>query len=422
MFLGGMNIEMRIFQLAKIKNLSIYFVASVITAVIGLIVNPFLAQGLSHEDYAIIGYYSSFGTLLLPIVSFSLQSYYARNYFLIDENKREMMLQNLFSVFAVISVFAFILFFVFYYWYHINYVRSITFSPYALLSFLPMYFSCYYNLYLMDLRMQNKSKKYAWITIVQSTIGAILSLLLVYIIHWGALGRLLALLIVSVMFSIYSIISIHFHFTWNWSIIKPALIFCFPLCISGILSFFFLGIDRPMLAKLENNHDLGLYNVGLQISAYLAIFGTVLLQTFDPDLYKYTSLKQHKKVVLLVLGITGLCLLPNLCFILISKPIISILTAGRYVDAADFANILCLKNVSTTFAFIMSGVLIGYGFSNYELLNRFLGSIVSFALYKILIDKWAFYGAAWGQCLSWILMGFISLVCLFFIRNKNATT
>lgn len=174
-----------------------------------------------------------------------------------------------------------------------------------------------------------------------------------------------------------------------------------------------------MLAKLDNNHELGLYNVGLQISAYLAIFGTVLLQTFDPDLYKYTSLNQHRKVFFLVLGIVGLCLLPNLLFIVVSEPIISVLTAGRYVDAAGFANILCLKNVSTTFAYAVSNVLVGYGFSNYELVNRFIGSICSFVLYKLLIDSWGFYGAAWGQSLSWILMGVISLTSLFIIRKKN---
>ena len=410
---------MSLFQTSKLKNLSIYFGASMVTALIGLVVNPLLAQGLSHEDYAIIGYYSSFGTLLLPIISFSLQSYYARNYFLVDEEKRELIYRSLFSVFTVMSAVAFVLFFGGYYLYHVNYVRSIPFSPYALLSFLPMYFSSFYNLYLVDLRMRGSSKKYAWVTVLQSLFSAVLSVGLVYVIHWGAFGRLLALLVVSVMFAVYAVFASRFRFVWEWSVIKPALKFCLPLALCGILSFFFLGIDRPMLAKLDNNHELGLYNVGLQISAYLAIFGSVLMQTFDPDLYKYSSLNQHRKVFFLVLGIVGLCLLPNLLFIVVSKPIISVLTAGRYVDAAGFANILCLKNVSTTFAYAVSNILVGYGFSNYELVNRFIGSICSFVLYKLLIDSWGFYGAAWGQSLSWILMGVISLTSLFIIRKKN---
>lgn len=139
-----------------------------------------------------------------------------------------------------------------------------------------------------------------------------------------------------------------------------------------------------MLAKLDDNYMLGLYNVGLQISSYLAIFGTVLLQTFDPDLYKYTSLEQHRKVLLLVIGITVACALPNMLFMTMSKPLIGLLTAGRYVESSSFANILCIKNITTTFAYIMSGVLIGYGYSGYELINRALGAICAFIITKFL--------------------------------------
>lgn len=413
---------MSIFRISQIKNISVYFTASIITAAIGLLVNPLLAIGLSHEDYAIIGYYSSFGTLLTPIISFSLQSYYARNFFLVDDSYRKKMMECIYSIFFTISICSFVIFFILYYIYHHKYVSAITFSPYAILSFLPIYFSSFYNLYLTDLRLRSKSKKYAYIVIIQAILNAGISILLVYLIRWGALGRLLAILIVSIMSALYSVLINHCHFRWNWSIIKPALKFCWPLCIAGILSFFFLGIDRPMLAQLDNNHELGLYNVGLQISSYMAIVGTVLLQTFDPDIYKYTSLRMHKKVLLVVIGVVGACALANFCFIIISKPIIYLLTAGRYVDATGYANILCLKNISTTFAYVMSGVLIGYGFSKYELANRIIGAICSIGLYYFLINKWEFYGAAWGQCLSWIVMGLISLLSLLLIYKirKNA--
>lgn len=396
-----------------------------VTAVIGLLINPLLATGLSHSDYAIIGYYSAYGSLLTPIISFSLQSYYARNYFLLDLGTREKLLQNIMSVFMTLSIGSFILFISVYYLYHKTFVESIPFSPYAILSFAPLYVSSYYNLYLMKLRMESKATRYSIITISNSILGALLSVLMVYFLKYGAFGRLVATLIVGILFSVYSISMTKFRFQWDWKVIKPAMKFCIPITISGILSFFFIGIDRPMLAKLNDNYTLGLYNVGLQISAYLTIFGTVLLQTFDPDLYKYTSLRQHKKVIFLIIGITLACLFPNLCFILVSKPLIGILTAGRYVEASDFANILCLKNVATTFAFIMSGVLIGYGYPSYELINRLIGSVLSFLIYSYLISNYEFYGAAWGQSLTWLIMGGISCCCLMMIGyakyRKNKT-
>ena len=378
-----------------------------------------MAIGLSHTDYAIIGYYSAFGSLLSPIISFSLQSYYARNYHLLDFDTRKKLYNCLMTVFLTLSLAAFLLFWGGYYIYHKNFVTSIPFTPYALLSFLPLYFSSFYNLYLLDLRMEDKPKQYAAITVTNSLLGALLSILLVYVLKFGAIGKLVSTLLVSILFSVFCLLVKKVHFQWVWMLIKPALKFCFPLMLSGVLAFFFLGIDRPMLAELDDNFNLGLYNVGLQISAYLAIFGAVLLQTFDPDLYKYTSLGQHRKVFLLVVMVTSACAFPNLVFMLVSKPLIGLLTAGRYIEASEFANILCIKNITTTFAYIMSGVLIGYGFPQYELLNRAIGAFFAFMLYKILISNLGFYGAAWGQSLTWLVMGIISCLCLFILKRKK---
>lgn len=402
------------------KNLSAYFISSVITALISLLINPFLASRLSHSDYAIIGYYSSIALLLVPIVSLSLQSYYARNYFLVDEDERQKVYNTLLTLFSTLGLIAFFLFFSLYYIYHKFCNVSIEFSPYAFLAFLPVFLSSYYNLYLMDLRMRSQGGKYAVVAVCNSVISALLSILLVYVLNYGAIGRLWAMLITALLFATYSLLAKKISFSFDKKIILDALSFCWPLIITGILSFFFLGVDRVMLERLNDTHNLGLYNVGVQISGYLGIFGTVLLQTFDPDIYKYTSRSEHKKVILLCCTIITAVLIPNCIFILCSKPIISLLTAGRYVDSYLFANILCVKNITTTFAYMMSGVLIGYGLSKYELLNRVIGAFLSVVLYSVLISHFEFYGAAWGQGISWFLMGIISILCLLIVFKKNA--
>ena len=257
------------------------------------------------------------------------------------------------------------------------------------------------------------------ISISNSIIAALLSILLVYFLRYGAIGRLSSLLVVASLFGIYSIKTINFKFIIDKTITVKALSFCWPLTISGLLSFFFIGIDRTFLANLNDNHSLGLYNVAIQITGYLAIFSTVILQTFDPDLYKYTSLKKHKKVLYIALLIIGINLIPNFLFIILSKPLISLLTYGKYTEAALYANILCLKNVATTFAFVMSGILIGYGFPKFELINRMVGAILAFIMYKYFIERWGYLGAAWGQSISWIAMGLISTICLIIVKNKG---
>ena len=154
---------MKLFRLylPKLKSVSYYLIASVVTALIGIAINPFLAIGLSHTDYAIIGYYSSITIILGPIIAFSFNSYYARNYFLVNESQRVEIYKTLMSLFMVFGILVFFIFFLIYCIYHINTVKSIPFSPYAILSFLPVYFSSFYNIYLLRIRMEQKAKKYA---------------------------------------------------------------------------------------------------------------------------------------------------------------------------------------------------------------------------------------------------------------------
>jgi len=406
-------------QHSKFKNLSYYLVASVVSTMISLLINPFLSLGLSHKDFAIIGYFASFSLMIIPITSFSLNSYYARNYFLIDAEQREKLLQTLLSLFLVFGLVMFLSFFSIYYFYHQKYITSIPFSPYALLSFLPVYFASFYNLYLLDLRMQDKAKRYAVLTILNSLLGAIISLILVFFLKYGAEGRLIALMIVAVLFGGYSLKVEKFHFELEKKIAKAALYFCYPLSISAILTFFFMGIDRTFLVRFNDNHSLGLYNVGLQISSYVGVFGVVFLQTFEPEIYKQISFKQHKKVFQLIVLIIIVTLIPNIVFMSVSYWLINILTYGKYVEATAYANILCLKNVTTAFSFSLSTVVVGYGFSKFELFNKSIGAALAIVLYYFLIKNYGFYGAAWGQSLSWLIMGVISIVFLLFIKRKE---
>lgn len=398
-----------------LKNLGAYFVSSIITAGISILLNPFMASKLSHYDYAIIGYFASFTILLTPLVTFSLQSYYARNYFKVSEVERKKIYSVILTIYSTFSGCVFALFYIIYLIYHSLAGDAFPSCPYALLTFLPIWLSSFYNLYIMDLKMKGDGVKYAVVTISYAVLSAILSIVLVCILEYGSIGRLVAVLSSTIIVTIYCLLAKRIQLTWDVKIIRDALRFTWPLIISGILSYFFLGIDRVFLESLNDTISLGLYNIGLQISGYIAIVGTVLMQTFDPDIYKFTSRGEHRKVIFLCCSIIGIVFLVNLLFILCSKYIIFLLTAGRYVESTPYANILCFKNVTTTFAYLMSGVLIGYGFSKLELLNRLFGSIISVILYYFLITNFGYIGAAWGQSLSWLCMGCISLICLFII-------
>src|ERR1035437_2712026 len=115
-----------------IKNLSIYFLATIITSFIGVMINPFLAANLSPHDYAIIGYFTSFNSLILSIISFSFLSYYLRNYYKIREDERQAVLNTLLISQLLLGMIALLFVFVGFYLYMDIVKVNFPFFPFVL--------------------------------------------------------------------------------------------------------------------------------------------------------------------------------------------------------------------------------------------------------------------------------------------------
>jgi len=53
-----------------INNLSIYFTANIIQAIVSLIMSPITATYLTHYDFSVIGYFNSFNLFVYPFIGF----------------------------------------------------------------------------------------------------------------------------------------------------------------------------------------------------------------------------------------------------------------------------------------------------------------------------------------------------------------
>jgi Na+-driven multidrug efflux pump len=110
--------------------------------------------------------------------------------------------------------------------------------------------------------------------------------------------------------------------------------------------------------------------------------------------------------------------IPNLLFIPFAPFIIGILTSNRYVASSAFAEIFVLKNISMALYYLLVMVIIGYGHTKVEFLIRLLGTGVSIILLKLLINKYFFYGAAWSQVFSFIILSILLTIYLISNRRK----
>ncbi|MDY0222806.1 MAG: oligosaccharide flippase family protein [Desulfobacterium sp.] len=405
----------------RILNIGFYLSASLIGAGIQLVTNPFLALYLEHEDYAITGYFGSFGSLLSPFIVFSLVAYYSRNFFILDEAERirlknTLILSLLFfsALMSVVSVLSLYLFF------NVNNV-SLPFFPYALLSVSSIFLNNFYVFMLTEYKMLRRAKSFFKISLAHSIFAVVLSVCFVIIFQMGAFGKMLATTLTALVFGFICVRKLLDRWEFDKNYFKAALLFSWPLTIAAMLNYFFTGVDRAMLEGLNDTYNLGLYNIGVQIAGYLALFGTAISQTFQPDIYESIAKKNTKKVFMILGGITLLNMIPILVFIVFAPFIVKVLTFDRFTDAADFARIISLKNITSNIYFSLSTVIIGYGYSKTTLINKIIGSIVSLYMFKLLIDNFGYFGAAWGQVASFVALSLISFSFILFIlmREKN---
>lgn len=405
----------------RVKNFSFYLLSTIVNTLLMLIINPFLAKNLSHEDYAIIGYHQSFQILLLPLLNFALTSYYLRHYFLTPINKRDVLRDTINKMILIWGSVAMLICYVSFYLFFKFKNVEIPFFPYFIFTIITVYANNFISMQQIEYRLTKKAKNFFYLTIGFRLLTIFSSVVLVVVFPLGAFGRMLAIVVCTVLYSLYCLKKMNSGNNIDITIVKDAFKFCWPLALSALMWYFLGGVDRVFLEDLKDVNSMALYNIASGIVAKLAIFYTAIAQTMEPDIYKAIAIKKYKRMILISFVLIILNIIPNIIFIFFAKPVLSILTSGRYTEAASFAKILVFKNITMSLYYTVIMIIVGLGFTKSELINRFFGAILSLFMFKYLITDYGYYGAAWGQSLSFLGMTVIGVVFLIFNKKRMLT-
>lgn len=410
-----------------VLNVGIYFTAALIPMLINLLINPLIALNMDPNDYAIVGYYSSFNSLIAPLITFYAFNYYTKRYFELDNNERlklrSTILQTLvffsfiLALLSLMSIYSYMHFF--------NRESAMPFLPYAFLSVFTLPLTGIITLKLTDYKMQKKSKLFFKLSVSRGLIIALLSLLLVVVLKYGALGKMSArfwgtlILFVFFFYQDFDLIKRNF----DWKIFKSMTQFVWPLILGAMLNFFTVGYDKVYLERLGNSNELGFYVVAVQMVSYIKVFRTAISNTFQPDIYKAIISKNWKNASKYM----GVILIGNLVivlvFIVLAPYIIDILTAGRYTYSTKYARILAYSQLSATMYYMVTQISIVLGYTGIVLITKIVGVIFTIALYSFFISEWQFIGAAWGQVASYIVLTVLGIIVLLYwdmkVRNKR---
>lgn len=408
--------------LSYIKQLSRYFNASLIPMLLNLAINPLVSLNMSPEDFAITGYFTSFGTLISPIIAFYMIHYYNKRYFELDEEGREHLRAVLFKSliffsFAVAVLCLLALLF---------YVKSCSETtlpsfPYLYMAVMTIPFTGICNLELADYKMKRKSQAYMNLSLARGVLGVACTLLFVVIIKWGAFGKLLGPMLIEICVFIFLL----YKHSDVWQIktetkeLLPILKFCWPLALGAALGYFSNGYDKTVLESLGNVTEFGYYCVGTSIAAYLGVFTTSISATFQPDTYE-AIIKDNKRKLIKVVGIRwGLTLIVVVAFILFCPLVIKVLTAGKYMASVPYARIFALVSLTNSIYYIINDYSIAKGKPQYYLITTIAGSLAIMYYMPLFIDKWSYSGGAVMNVLSFIIFSVINILLLCIPSQKT---
>ena len=372
----------------QIKNLSVYFLAALIPMVLSFISNPFIAKNMEPEDYAIVGYYTAFNTLFGPLVNFYLLHYYTKRFYELTEDRRKELKATLFYSLIFFSVVMFFVSLAVLYGYKtiFNKESQIPFLPYAVMALLPLP-------------------------------------LFVVAFKWGAVGRLGATLLTSlVLFFIAFYINRDLvKVKYNKAYFKEALLFCWPLVLASMLTFFSNGYDKVFLERRGDIALLGIYSVGVSIATYLHVFSTSINDTFQPDIFENIVKRNYKKCaqyIAIKLAIMSVCVV---AFIIMAPFLVHVLTFGKYDAATPYAIIVSISTITSMMYYSMSQVTVALGYTSITLTNKIIGSVLSILSYGFLISRFGAKGAAWGMVLSYVyfFLGNVMMVLIKYKRNHS---
>lgn len=405
------------------KNLASYFGASLIPMALNLAINPWIAKNMSPEDYAISGYYTSFTTLIGPVIVFYMVHYYIKEYFRRDENERTQLFATIAKALiwfsGTISIACFFLLLIYIKFIDSNF--SLPISPYLALAIFAIPLTGLLNLQLARHRMAKDAKAYFRLSVSNGILLVVMNILFVVIIKWGAFGKLLAPLIGnSVVFLLLlwrfkGYLGIKSEASQYTTILK----FCWPLALSAMLGYFTNGFTTTYLESVGDTSEYGIYVVGASIGAHLTVFSTAIGNTFQPDIYESTVKKLWKRLMKFCTLQIGLISLVTVAFILTAPYIISLLTAGRYIDSTPYAQIIALSTLTSGIYFLINNFSIATNHPKLYLYTSILGSIFIVSVMPWAVDNYSFIGGCWVSVFSFVAFGIINIILLALSRKVS---
>ena len=413
---------------SPIRNLTrqtfIYGTGNILSRLITFLLLPIFTNVLSPEEYGIVTLGYVFLGFMNVIYHYGLDNALIRYY---RENDRIFSKSVLFSTAIWLLLVSSTVFSIVLYLFR-NPIAEILFkdlnySNIVSLSVFILFFDSISIISNAFLRIEEKSRQFIMIKLVNVLTTLILSIYLVIHLNYGVTGVFISVMIAAVLnavFLIFLTIS-KIRFSFSNLLAKDYVKFGIPFLAAGLTAITMELIDRYILASLTDVHTLGIYSAGYKLGIFMLLVSTAFNYACQPFFFKERKSENTKIIFSRVL--TYFVMGSAVVWVSVSAfihEIVRIQLGGYSLIGSQFygaEHIVPVILLGYMFQGIYYNFLPGIYFENKtKLIPLIIGAsaIINITLNYMLIPAFEIIGAAFATMVSYAIMAIVT----YFISRK----
>lgn len=401
-----------------LKSLSIYTFVGFFGAGVNFLLMPIISHYLTPEDYGITALFSTYVSLLIPLVSVVAYGLISVEYFKL-EDKSEFA--SLFSSVSCIPILPTLLLLCLT-WPFYSYLAGVLELPadakwWALCMFPLAAMSVYIETALGYFIITKSARKYAAFNILKTLTEVGFTILFVVVLRMEWKGRILAWILAMVIFTIVALIYFYrkglLTMDIRWSYIYQGLLFGAPLILHTLGKFVVNQSDRLFISKMVSVNEAGLYSVGYTIGTVMLIVGTALGNIAAPfimERLKEPDEARKRQIRRFTFAAMGGLVVMLVILNLLSPFFFKYFMDPRYLSGAHYVLWVSIGYLFWGFYMLFASYIYYYKKNSYLIVLAVVNIISNIVFNYIFIGRFGGIGAAYATALSFLINLILLLV------------
>lgn len=270
---------------------------------------------------------------------------------------------------------------------------------------------------------QKRIFEFNLIGIISALGSAIFLAVFLVVLKTGVLGAMAVYLIATVLACVASIAFVRrttkIRLAFNVHLLKDSIKFGLQSYFANLVQLLNYRMDLILIAMFMSSAFVGYYSVSTTIAETLWYFpgaiGTIMFSR-TPGLSSEEANKQTPKICRNTLFITALS---ALAFLVLGRPLISLLFGPSYLPAFEPLLILLPGNIAFSICKVLSNELLGRGLPRVNAYISLVALVTNVPLLLVFIPLWGVDGAALASTINYLISSAITVYMFNKITNNR---